>query len=198
MAADDAGNDIEAVGVPIGGFLAFAPEGTPVPTPEQGADPDLELDEAFRKIGLIKQDGGFEWTEEPDGDPIEFWQEGYSIPSGLANVTLAFTAAEQSAITRELRTGKTPDANGYVTVDGGGNAKGYVFFSEEIFRNGAIRRRAAHGRVQTAKLQKSERGVVQGVEFTNEIRRHADFAQEHYGEWVINPSDEDPEDPENP
>lgn len=187
MAADAHGNDIQAVGIPLTGFLAYAPEGTPVPTPSGGVAEDLALDQAFKKIGLIKQDGGFEWTEEPEGEPITFWQDGYSIPTGMAKVRLKFTAAEQSPITRALRTGKTPDANGYLTVDGGGNATRYVWFSEEIFKNGAIRRRVAYGRVLTAKLQKSERGVVQGIEFEIEISVHEYFDMEHYGEWVINP-----------
>lgn len=187
MAADAAGNDITAVGVPLTGFLGYAPSTATIPTPVEGKEVDLVLGEDFRKVGLLKEDGGFEWTEEPDGDPIEFWQDGYSIPSGLANVALKFTTAEESPVTRALRTGKTPDANGYLTVDGGGSSKQYTFFSEEIFRNGAIRRRVAIGRIKTAKLQKSEKGSVQGVEFEVEILRSAKFNNEHYGEWIINP-----------
>ena len=193
MAADEAGNDVQAVGVPLTGFLAYAPHTATIPAPSEGNAAELTLDTEFRKIGLLKDDGGFEWTEEPDGDPIEFWQDGYSIPSGLANVTLVFTAAEESPITRQLRTGKTPDENGYLTVDGGGNSNRYVFFSEEVYRNGAIRRRAAYGRVATAKLQKSERGTPQGIEFTIEVHRNAAFGNEHYGEWVIDGSDTEDE-----
>ena len=189
MAADLAGNDIEAVGIPITGFLAYSPmPGATIPSPAEGASDDLALVD-FHKAGLLKRGGGFEWTEEPDGDPLEFWQDGYSVPTGLANVTLTFTAAEESPVTRELRTGKTPDVNGYLTVDGGGNTKTYAFFTEEAYRNGAIRRRCAVGRVQTAKLQKNERGEVQGIEFTIEVRRNSAFDDEHYGEWVINPED---------
>lgn len=196
MAADEYGNDITAVGIPLTGFLAYAPDTADLPTPAGGAAQPLVLGSDFRKVGLLKEDGGFEWTEEPDGDPIGFWQDGYSIPTGKANVRLKFTAAEDSPITRALRTGKTPDANGYLTVDGGGNTKRYAFFSEELFKNGVIRRRAAIGRVLTAKLQKSERGVVQGIEFEVEIFRHPSFDNEHYGEWVINPAD--PEEPAGP
>lgn len=189
MAVDENGNNIEAVGVPITGFLAYAPATATIPAPAEGGMEELALGEDFRKVGLLKDDGGFEWTEEPDGDAIEFWQEGYSIPSGAANVTLAFTTAENTPITRALRTGKTADENGYLTVDGGGNSKQYVFFSEEVYRNGAIRRRVAYGRVRTAKLQKSERGTPQGIEFVIDINRHVAFNREHYGEWVINPAD---------
>lgn len=187
MAADSAGNDIEAVGIPVTGFLAYADmPGATIPTAAGGAAAELTLT-GFKKAGLLKVDGGFEWIEEPDGDPVEFWQDGYTIPTGRANVTLKFTTAEESPTTRSLRSGKTPDANGYITVDGGGNAKQYAFFTEEAFRNGAIRRRAAIGRVQSAKLQKNERGEVQGTEFTVTILRREEFDGEHYGEWVIAP-----------
>lgn len=193
MAADAEGNDITLVGVPLTGFLAFAPDDATIPTPEQGKATPLVLDPDFRKVGLLKQDGGFEWTEEPDGDALEFWQEGYSVPSGLANVRLKFTVAEESAITRQLRTGKTPDTHGYLTVDGGGNLARYVFFSEEIYKNGVIRRRVAYGRVVSAKIQKSERGTAQGIEFEVEIYRHAAFNLDHYGEWIIVAIEPDPE-----
>ena len=186
MAADAAGNDVGAVGIPLTGYLAYASDSVSPPTSLAGSAPNLALaPEDFKKVGLLKQDGGFEWTEEPTGDPIEFYQDGYSIPSGLANVTLAFTAAEHSPITRALRTGKTPDVNGYLTVDGGGHGTKYLFFSEEQYRNGRTRRRAGYGQVQTAKLQKSERGTPQGIEFVVKIVRHPAFGMEHYGEWWI-------------
>lgn len=187
MAADTAGNDVTLVGVPLTGFLAYAPEASAIPTPSEGGAAKLALDAAFKKAGLLTEEGGFEWTEEPDGDALEFWQSGYSIPSGKAKVELTFTAAEESPITRALRTGTTADANGYITVDGGGNATKYVFFTEEAYANGAIRRRVAVGRVKTAKLAKSERGKAQGTEFTIEISRDARFDNKHYGEWVLAP-----------
>ena len=194
--ADALGNDVTLVGVPLTGFLAYAPEGTAIPSPSDGGKPKLTLDAAFRKAGLLTEDGGFEWTEEPDGDALEFWQSGYSIPSGKATVELVFTAAEESPVTRALRTGKTPDTNGYLTVDGGGNATRYVFITEEAYANGAIRRRVAVGRVKSAKLAKSERGTVQGIEFTIEVVRHPLFNNDHYGEWVIAPSSAEPGGPE--
>lgn len=188
MVADSSGNTVAAVGIPLTGFLAYAPENTTIPTPVQGGAISLTLAAAFKKVGLLKEDGGFEWSEEPDGDPIEFWQEGYNIPSGAANVRLKFTTAENTPITRALKTGRTPDANGYLTVDGGGSELRYVFFSEEIYKNSAIRRRCAVGRVRSAKLQKSERGgTPQGIEFEIEILRHANFGGDHYGEWFIEP-----------
>ena len=38
---------------------------------------------------------------EADGDPIVFWQEGFSIPSGLANVELKVKYAQTDETVRE-------------------------------------------------------------------------------------------------
>lgn len=185
MTADAQGNDILAVGVPVTGFLGFAPSGTTLPTPTEGADPDFVLPVAFKKAGLLKEDGGFEWTLEADGDPIVFWQDGYSIPSGLANATLAATLAQYDETVRQLAYGKTPDANGYITIDAGGHALEFVVFTEEIFKNGAIRRRVAECTVKTAKVDKSERGSVNGTALEFGAKRSPRLNNEHIGEWWI-------------
>lgn len=191
MAADSAGNDITLVSVPVTGFVALAPFGTDFPTPAEGATDPLTpaLDAAFKKLGLLKVDGGPGWTWEQTGDPIEFWQEGYSIPSGLANVQVAATAAEMNAWVRQIKSGKVPDANGYITFDGGGHATQYVLFSEEIFKNGAIRRRVAPNvQVSTVVEDRNTRGEVVGDAFTFKVNRSPLVGNEHFGEWVLPPA----------
>lgn len=187
MAADSNGNDILAVGVPVTGSIGFAPFGTAIPTPIEGASDTLVLDEAFVKIGLLKTDGGPQFAWAADGDPIEFWQDGYTIPSGLANVTLAITAAEVLADqVREIIAGVAPDANGYVEIDGGGHATRWVVFTEEIFKNGAIRRRVAPWvQLQSATEDRSERGTVNGNALLFDINRHDSVGGKHFGEWVL-------------
>jgi hypothetical protein len=189
MAADAQGNDITAVAVPVTGFIGLAPFGTEFPTPVEGADPDLALDVAFKRLGLLKDDGGPQWAWEPDGDAVEFWQDGYSIPSGLANVTVSATAAQTDPFTRSVVSGKTPDANGYITVDGGGHATQYVLFTEEIFKNGSIRRRVAPNvRVESVTEDQSTRGEVLGYAFTFSVRRSPLVNNEHFGEWLVLPA----------
>lgn len=186
MAADSQGNDVGAVFVPVTGGLGFAPLSTTLPTPTEGADPEFQLPAAFRKAGLITEDGGFQWTLEPDGDPIVFWQDGYSIPSGLANATLVAKLAQYDDIVRELSYGKVPDANGYITIDAGGHATEYVLFTEEIAKNGDIRRRVAgKASVTGAVLDQSTRGEVNGNEVTFDIKRFPGLANNHLGEWLI-------------
>lgn len=191
MAADSAGNDIAAVAVPVTGFLGIAPFGTDFPTPAEGATDPLTpaLDAAFKKLGLVKEDGGPQLAWEADGDPILFWQDGYSIPSGLANVTLVATAAQTDENVRKIVYGKTADVNHYLTVDGGGHATQYVLFTEEIFANGYIRRRVAPNvGVLSAVEDQSTRGEVLGTQITFTIRRSPLVNNEHFGEWLLPPA----------
>ena len=192
MSRDEYGNDIAAVGIPVTGFLGFAPKGTVKPKPAEGGAFDFTLPAAFKKAGLLTEDGGFEWTLEPDGDPIVFFQEGYSIPSGLANAELVAKLAQYDDIVRELSWGKTSDENGYITIDAGGHALEFVAFTEEIFKNGVIRRRVAEVSVTGAQVDKSERGSVNGTELTFKAKRSADLNNEHIGEWLVRPTPVEP------
>lgn len=189
MAADEQGNDIGAVGVPVTGSIGLAPYGTAIPSKEEGAADTLVLAPAFKKLGLLKEDGGPQFAWAADGDPVTFWQEGYSIPSGLANVTLTLTAAEAlGALLRQIISGMVPDGNGYVEVDGGGVATRWVAFSEEIFANGAIRRRVApHITLQSSTEDQSTRGEVMGNQLVFDIHRHQAVGNKHFGEWVLPP-----------
>lgn len=183
---DAAGNDIQAVGIPVTGNIGFAPESTPGPTPEEGASRTFTLDPAFRKPGLQTEDGGFEWTLEADGDPIVFWQEGYSLSTGLATAELVLKLAQTDEIVRSIIRGKTADANGYMTIDAGGTDVQYSVFTEEIFKNRVIRRRwAPKVSIKTVKEDKNERGNVLGYEVTLTIHRSPLVDNEHFGEWLI-------------
>lgn len=187
MGVDSAGNDIQAVGVPVSGKIAFAPFGTTLLTPSQGAQADItSLMGAFTPIGLLKTDGGPQFAWAASGDPIEFWQEGYTIPSGLADVTLGITAAEiLRAKVREIISGMTPDANNMVTIDGGGHATKWVVYTEEIFKNGAIRRRQAPSvGLASATEDRNERGGVLGNALSFKVNRDLTIGG-HFREWVL-------------
>lgn len=185
MSVDDYGNDVAAVGIPVTGFLGFAPKGTAFPSAVEGGTYNFALAAAFEKIGLLTEDGAFEWTIEADGDPLVFFQEGYSIPTGLANATLVVKAAQYDSLVRRLSYGKTADANGYITIDAGGHGTEYVAFSEEIFKSGAIRRRIAEVSVTGVAIDKTERGSVNGTQLTFAAKRSASLNNDHIGEWWI-------------
>ncbi|MEO5919934.1 MAG: FtsX-like permease family protein, partial [Pseudolysinimonas sp.] len=96
MAADADGNDITLVGVPVTGFIGIGPDGTTLPTDAAGGVEVLSpvLNVAIKKMGLLKTDGGPAMTWGSTGDPLTFWQDGYEIPSGQAEVLLTVTFAE--------------------------------------------------------------------------------------------------------
>lgn len=186
MAKDAKGNDVSAVGIPVTGRLGFAPIGTPGPTPAEGGSLSFTLDPAFQIPGLLTEDGGMEWTLEADGDPIPFWQEGYTLPSGLAKAEVVQTFAQTDEIVRSIVRGQTADANGYMEIDAGGTDVHYSMFSEEVFKNGAIRRRwAPDANIQAVKEVKSKRGDVMGYETTVKINRSDLVGGKHFGEWLI-------------
>lgn len=186
MVADAQGNDLGAVGVPITGNMGVAPVAElNVLEPAAGAVPVLALPAAYRKLGLFKSDGGFNLTTEKDGDAIEFFQDGYSIPSGIANASLAVTLAQTDNLVREVTWGKVADANGYIEVDAGGHSTRYLLFTEEIFRNGIIIRRLGAVSVDTVQLDQSTRGEVRGVAVTFKYQRSPYFNNNHFGEWLV-------------
>ncbi|MEV4735561.1 MULTISPECIES: hypothetical protein [unclassified Microbacterium] len=196
MVADAQGNDLGAVGVPISGNLGVAPVlEANVIAPAAGAVLEIALPAAYRKLGLLKQDGGFNLTTEKDGDAIELYQEGYSLPSGLANATLAVTLAQTDDLVREVAWGKTPDENGYITVDAGGHATRYLLWSEEIFRNGILIRRLGVASVDSVQVDQSTRGEIRGYAITFKYQRSPYFENNHFGEWLINTNTADPETP---
>lgn len=186
MSADASGNDIALVGVPVGGLLAVAPVGTAIPTPVEGGKPSFVLPADFKRPGLITEDGGFEWTLESEGDKIVFWHAGFSLSTGLAKAELVVKLAQNSEIVRSITTGKTADANGYLTIDAGGSDARYVVWTEEIFSNGVIRRRvAANAIVLAAKEDKNKRGEVLGLEITFKVDRAYELENNHLGEWLL-------------
>lgn len=187
MAADSAGNDILNVGVPITGKIAIAPEGTTMPTDEDFISPSWVLPVAFTPIGLVKESGGPQLAWAADGEPIEFWQDEYTIPSGAAVVTLTVTAAEVLGnIVRGLVAGAAPNVDGITYVDGGGHALRYVVYIEEIFKNGAIRRRlSVNAGLQSVTEDQSARADVLGQQLVFDFRRHADTDDKHFQEVVL-------------
>jgi len=188
MAADGAGNDILAVGVPVTGSIGIGPAGTTLPTDAQGGVTVLSpvLNVAIIKMGLLKTDGGPALVWGPTGDPLVFWQDGYSIPSGLATVTLTATFSEiLSDKVRKVIAGVAPTADKLTIIDGGGHAVKYVIWIEEIFKNGAIRRRAINNAgILSVTEDKSTRGTDTGDVIVFTIPRDNTLGG-HFREWVI-------------
>lgn len=182
--------DVNEVYVPVTGAVAFAPNGTAVPTPEEGKKKNVTLNSAFHQIGLITTDGGFEWTEEPKGERQEFFQQGYSMPSTEATVRVTFTAAQTSRKILEIIRGGKFDEHFHTIVDAAGNPQTFVVWIEEIAKNGVIRRRCGENvKVVSYKAAKSERGSITGLEITLEFDVAAGHPGGQYHEWFITASE---------
>lgn len=183
-------NDVTEVFIPVTGKIAIAPAGTPVPTPEQGKAKSLEINEAFVELGLLTQDGGFEMVEEATGEPLEFFQQGYSMPSGEGSAQLTLTLAQTSRAILQILRGRQFDEHYHMVVDAAGNPIQYVVWTEEIGKNGAIRRRCGENvKVMSAKAGKAERGTVNGTEVTFSFLPAAGHPDGHYHEWMLTASE---------
>lgn len=194
MVADIAGNDLSSVFVPVTGAMGYGPEGTAVPTPAVLGAANYTLPDGVRKVGLIKQDGGFDWTGEASGDAIEFWQDAYTLPSGQVEGTLVVTLAQTDPIVRELIWGKAPDQFGVIDVELASNSKTYWLYTEEVAKNLVIRRRIAPNcAIRSVKEDKSERGTPQGYTVTFRTQRSPLINNAHFREAVIVPVVDDPE-----
>lgn len=191
MAADSAGNDITEVGVPVTGFIGIGPLGTTLPDDDEGNTDPLTpaLNVAIVKMGLLKADGGPLVTWAAQGDPIEFWQDGYELPTGDAEVLINFTLAEMlSDKARKLISGAAPDVNDMTIVDGGGHSTRYVVWIEEIYKNGQIRRRAIKSAgLRSITEDKNTRGEAQGAAVVMSVAYDTDIAG-HFREWVVKPA----------
>lgn len=201
MAADDAGNDLSAVAIPITGFAAIAPyEEANIVAPAEGGARDLVLPAAYRKLGLIKQDGGFQPTDEADGDPTEFWQVGYQLAAGNSNSTLQVGLAQNDEIVREIVHGVKPDANGHIYVDAAGSGVQYLLFTEEVYKTAGgryfVERTCGVVTVSAVERDQSERGTARGWNTTFSRLPHEWFQNRNYSEWVINIADGGVTDPE--
>ncbi len=165
MTADSNGNDLDAVGVPVTGTVAFAQASAAnvIAKNALGAKP-LVFPAGFKKLGLVKQDGAPAETRD-SGDATEFWQKGYSIP-GEGTRSVQVTLAEDNAAVLELTEGKSPDANGVIEVSSSLPGNRFILFESIVFRNGKERRRIGVASITAVEPGQKTRGEVPGQAVT--------------------------------
>lgn len=165
MAADEQGNDLSAVGVPITGMAAFAPvdEENVIEKTALGASP-LVLTAAFKRLGLYKADGGPAAAREA-GDPIEFFQKGYTL-AGDGTRTVVIGLAENNPAVLELTEGTEPDANGVIEVSSSLPDNRFILLVVTKYRNGQEKRQVGVAAVTAVEPDQSERGSVEGANVT--------------------------------
>jgi hypothetical protein len=175
MAADSQGNDIEAVGIPIGGMVAFAPyaEENVIADADMGAKP-ITLPTGFKLLGLVKSDGAPQHARESD-DATEFWQKGYSMP-GDGTRSIQVNLAENTDTVLQLTEGKVPDTNGVIYVDSSLPDARVILFLATKYKNGTEDRYNGVAQVTAIEPDQDERGSVKGTSVTLEWREDELFA----------------------
>lgn len=165
MTADAAGNDLDAVGVPITGLAAFAPllEANVIAKTELGASP-LVLPAAYKRLGLYKVDGGPAPSRE-NGDAIEFFQKGYML-AGDGTRAVVIGLAEQNAIVQGLIEGAEPDVNGVIEVSSSLPDNRFILLVVTKYRNGTEKRQLGVASITAVEPDQSERGSVEGTNVT--------------------------------
>ena len=167
MAKDKQGNDLANVGVPITGAICIVPYAednviTRTMISKKNATP--KLPEVYARstaaLGLIANDGAPQDSTET-GDPIEFWQGGYTL-NGDTTIYTAFTTAEDNDLTRELCFGEKPDADGVIAVDTFTPDTKWMAYEEITYKNGNVDRRAGVIQVTANEPGQAERGSVLG------------------------------------
>lgn len=195
MTADSAGNDLDAVGVPISGMAAVAPmlEANVIAKSALAASP-LVLPVAFKRLGLFKVDGGPSNARE-SGDPIEFFQIGYKLAGdGTRSVTI--NLAELNATVVQLTEGATPDANGVIEARSSLPDGQWILFTSTRYRNGQEKRRVGVVTVTGVEDDQETRGEVEGRAVTFTYQEHDLFNGAPFWQWVGTPGvvEEDLED----
>ena len=107
--------EIDDVGIPITGVAAYAPvtEANIIKDEDLGKA-TLTLPEAYRRLGLYKEDGGVE-EERDDDDAIELFQEGYKL-AGKSTTSVKIGLAEDNENVNRLIDGIEPNEHGVVYV----------------------------------------------------------------------------------
>ncbi|WRS30602.1 hypothetical protein U6G28_02630 [Actinomycetaceae bacterium MB13-C1-2] len=195
MSRDEAGNDLGSVPVPIGGLLAFAPYAAA----NVIADADLggstvELSEAYKLAGLIKQDGAPQHARE-SGDALEFWQAGYIMP-GDGTRTVQANLAENTEAVLELVEGKEPDSNGVIYVDSSLPAARLLLFLATKYKNGTEDRYNGVAQITAIEVDRDTRGEVRGRSVTFTWQEDPLFNGAPFKMWHGNPKSAPEPDPE--
>lgn len=165
MAADSAGNDLSAVGVPTGGLVAVAPydAANVIPDSDMGETP-LSLPVGYDLLGLVKQDGAPSHSRE-SGDAIEFWQKGYKL-AGEGTRAVQVNLAENNPVVLKLVEGKDPNEDGVIYVDSNLPDARVIMFMATKFKNRTEDRYNGVAQVTAVEVDQDTRGEVRGRSVT--------------------------------
>lgn len=182
MTADEQGNDLGAVGVPITGLAAFAPldAANVIPKSGLGASP-LALPAGAKRLGLFKQDGGPTPGRET-GDAIEFFQVGYKL-AGEGTRSVQIGLAEQNPTVQALIEGAEPDEHGVIEVSSSLPDNRFILYEVTRYRNGLEKRKEGVAFISAVEPDQQERGSVEGAAVTFTWLEHDMFNGAPFWQW---------------
>ena len=172
MTADAQGNDLTAVKNVVTSKIIIAPYAagkqlTASQIAPTVADPETSLKSVFgtdqSAVGLITSDGAPQDARDAD-DATEFHQPGYQMNAD-PTLTLAFTVAEDNAITRLLTIGK-PDTTGVYHVKDIIQDTKWFAYQETVYKSGVTRRRLGVIQITGNEPARDTRGEVSGLPLT--------------------------------
>ncbi|MDJ1372750.1 hypothetical protein [Gulosibacter molinativorax] len=123
-----------------------------------GSDGKITPPTGYESLGLWAKDSGPEFAREA-GDSTEFYQPGFELV-GEVSRTVGLTLAEDREIVQWLDHGKTPGAEGAVTV-GGANGERFPLLLIMKRRDGLIDATNGFARVQEFAPGSAERGTLE-------------------------------------
>lgn len=172
MTADNQGNDLDSVKNVLTSKIIVAPYAagktlTASQIAPSVADPITELGDVFGSdsatVGLITSDGAPQDSRDGD-DATEFHQPGYTLNAD-PTLTLAFTAAEDNALTRLMTIGKPDETGVYHVKDIIQDTKWFAY-QETIYKSGRKRRRLGVIQITGNEPAQDTRGEVSGLSLT--------------------------------
>lgn len=182
MAADEQGNDLGAVGVPITGLASFAPVDMTnrIAEADLGASP-LVVPAGHKRLGLYKTDGGPQDGWDTD-DAIEFFQKGYTL-SGDGTRSVQISVAEDNDNVLALTEGIAPDENGIIKVSSSLPDNLFILLVVTRYRNGKERRREGVASLTAVEPDQEERGSVAGKKLTFTWQENDLFDGSPFWQW---------------
>ena len=164
MSADAKGNDLGAVKVPTTGFAAIGPVGSALIDPERLKAENLGLPAGFEYLGLFTQDGGPS-EENEAGDPLEFFQMGYRLPSGDDTISETLVLAEDNDAVRRLVYGSA-GVDGVYPKTSAIPVGSFSYLRVTRYKNGTEMRRNGIVHVSAIEPEQETRGEVRSVSVT--------------------------------
>lgn len=181
MTVDAQGNNLAAVGIPIGGFAAvqfsspFTLLSSPVTTAAAAAAAGYQV------LGLFTEDGG-PTDASTAGSAITFFQDDYEL-HGVDTLAKTIKFAERNQHLRRLLHGVAPGPDGKIRVKQLFGDDRFPLLIVTFYKNGTSVVENGWATISAVSHDQRTRGSVEGSAITFKWQRDEDDAK--YSEWYL-------------